>query len=106
MRTTALENLEKIFRSYGNMYETSVIIAKRAKQIADDRKESFEAELDSIGVTGHSDDNTINKDNWQEAVYKKYQKKPKPIISAISDLADDKISYRYIEDYQKFNNKK
>ena len=97
MKSTALENLEKILNSFSNIYEVSVIIAKRAKQVLDNRKESFETELDSIGVTGHLDEGPMNKDNWQEAVYKKYEKKPKPVIAATEDLATSKISYHYLK---------
>ncbi|MEM9737562.1 MAG: DNA-directed RNA polymerase subunit omega [Bacteroidota bacterium] len=96
MKSTALRSLKKMLDSFDNIYEVTIIIAKRAKQILDSRKESFEAELDSIGVTGHPEEMSINKDSWQEAVYKKYQKKPKPMITAIEDLVQDKISYRYL----------
>ena len=97
MKSTALGKLEKVLSSFDNIYEISVIIAKRAKQVLDNRKESFETELDSIGVTGHLDEGPMNKDNWQEAVYKKYEKNPKPIIAAIEDLATNKISYHYLK---------
>lgn len=96
--TNALENLKEILENSKNIYETTVTIGKRAKQIQENRKESFYTELDSIGVSNSEEPSTLNKENWQEALYNKYEKKSNPLIKAIEDIKQKKVTSRFVEE--------
>lgn len=97
----ALQNLKIILDGHDNFYEASVIIGKRAKQVLDNRQESFLAELDSIGVSQGEELPNASNENWREALYHKYEKMPKPVIVAIDDVAKKKVTYQYLREDHK-----
>ncbi len=95
--TKTLEYLNEMLQSSKNAYEISVVIGKRARQIQETQQQAFYAELDSIGITNAEDHPTLGTETWRESVYNKYEKTPKPLLKAIEDLHQEKITYHYLD---------
>ncbi len=98
MKKYSLEDLEALLRSDIGGYQATVIIAKAARRLLENRREAYREELDSIGVNGDMDKVPLSKENWQEAVYKKYIKQDKPILSALRLFKEGKIHHQRIEE--------
>jgi len=91
--TTVTRNLVDIDRKTGNLYESIVVIAKRANQINTDLKEEIN---DKLAEFSSSNDNLeeIFENREQIEMSRHYEKMPKPSLSAISEFMEDKLHFR------------
>lgn len=91
--TTITRNLVDIDRKTGNLYESIVVIAKRANQINTDLKEEIN---DKLAEFSSSNDNLeeIFENREQIEMSRHYEKMPKPSLSAISEFMEDKLHFR------------
>lgn len=81
----------------GNLYETIVILSKRADQIAKKMHEELTTKLNDFkSVMDTLEETTENKE--QIELVRKYEQMPKPTILAIYEFLNDKIKYKYKED--------
>ncbi|MBR3455281.1 MAG: DNA-directed RNA polymerase subunit omega [Bacteroidaceae bacterium] len=91
--TTITRNLADFSKETNNVYETVVIISKRANQIASDMKEELKKKLEEFG---DSNDALEEKFENQEQIQisKFYERLPKPSLIATQEYLDGKIHWR------------
>ena len=89
-------NFMELVSSTGNIYKTTVIIAKRAKQISLKTKAELNDRLVEFpSPTDNLEEAFDNKEHIE--ISKFYEKQPKPAIVATEEFLDDKLMYRYAE---------
>ena len=79
--TTITRDVKALSAEVGNIYETVVIIAKRANQIAADMKQELESKLQDF---------KLYNDNLEEVS----EKMPKPTLKAIKEFEEGKVKFR------------
>lgn len=91
--TTVTRDLTKFDEKTGNIYETLVVIAKRANQIASEMKEELGNKLSDFAS---SSDNLeeVFENREQIEISKYYEKLPKPTLVATQEYLDGKIYSR------------
>lgn len=84
---------EKIAEPSGNIYESIVVIGKRARQIAAQQKEELNSKLAEFAS---SVDNLeeIFENREQIEISKFYERMPKPSTVAVEEFLEGKISFR------------
>ncbi len=89
-------DIEKIAGPTGNIYESVVVISKRARQIAINIKEELSGKLAEFATT---DDNLeeIFENREQIEISKFYERMPKPTSTAIEEFLEGKLMYRMRE---------
>ena len=89
-------DIDKIAEPTGNVYESLVVISKRARQISVKMKEELNSKL---AVFASKEDNLeeIFENREQIEISRYYEKLPKPSLLAISEFEESKIYHRKIE---------
>ncbi len=77
----------------GNIYESIVIIAKRANQIAAETKQELTRKLADFSSTTDSLEETF-ENREQIEISRYYERLPKPILIATEEFLEDEIYYR------------
>lgn len=92
-QTTVTRDLLKFEDRTGNIYETLVVIAKRANHIGAELKEELSSKLSEFAS---SSDNLeeVFENREQIEISKFYEKLPKPTLIAIQEYLDNKIYFR------------
>ncbi len=88
-------NLEKIKNTTGNIYESIVILSKRARQIAARDKMELDEKLKYFEGFEDEEEYTFNEE--QERITKEYETRHHPAQRAIIELMEEKIYYRGTE---------
>ncbi len=92
-RTTITRDLDKLDNKTGNIYESLVIISKRANQISVEMKEELTQKLDEFA--SHTDNlEEIFENREQIEISKFYEKLPKPVAISIQDFENEKVYAR------------
>jgi DNA-directed RNA polymerase subunit K/omega len=95
-QSTALtpENFVELVKPTGNIYESTVVIAKRAKQIAlkikeelHDKLADFESQVDTL--------EEVFENEERIEISKHYEKQPSPVIVSIQEFLSGEVVYRY-----------
>lgn len=87
------QSLADIKERTGNLYESIVIIAKRANQINVSVKEELHNKLEEFA--SHTDSlEEIHENKEQIEISKAYEKMPHPTILATQEFLDEKIYFR------------
>ncbi|MDQ6845168.1 MAG: DNA-directed RNA polymerase subunit omega [Bacteroidota bacterium] len=90
-------NLTDIKAKTGNLYESIVVIAKRANQINISIKEELHNKLEEFA--SHTDSlEEIHENKEQIEISKAYERMPNPALLASAEFMEDKIYYRRNED--------
>ncbi|MES2427948.1 MAG: DNA-directed RNA polymerase subunit omega [Bacteroidota bacterium] len=91
--STVTRDLRELDVETGNIYESLVIMSKRANQISNNVKEELHAKLSEFAS---SNDNLeeIFENREQIEISKHYEKLPKPSLVAVQEFLDGKIYYR------------
>jgi DNA-directed RNA polymerase subunit K/omega len=99
-RTTITRDTIKFEDKTGNIYEAIVAMSKRANQISSEMKEELTSKLQEFAS---STDNLeeIFENREQIEISKYYEKLPKSVAIAMSEMMDDKIEIRKIESADK-----
>lgn len=86
-------NNDSIAEKTGNIYESIVVISKRARQISTVQKEELSGKLAEFAS---SVDNLeeIFENREQIEISKFYERMPKPSTTAIEEFANDEIMFR------------
>lgn len=93
---TITRDLSKLAAPTGNIYESVIIIAKRANQISAEIKQELSQKLDEFSNYADTLEETFeNKEQIEISRY--YEKLPKPSLMAISEFEEGQIYYRKIE---------
>ena len=97
--TTVTRNVHDLDRTTDNLYESLVVIAKRANQISNNVKEELHGKLAEFAS---SNDNLeeIFENREQIEISKYYEKLPNSVIIALEEFNNDEIYYRRATDEQ------
>lgn len=91
------KNLIDIKAKTGNLYESIVVVAKRANQINIAIKEELHNKLEEFA--SHTDSlEEIHENKEQIEISKAYERMPNPSILAMVEFMEDKVYYRRNED--------
>jgi DNA-directed RNA polymerase subunit K/omega len=91
--TTVTRDLTKLDTKTGNLYETIVIIAKRANQISAEMKEELNGKLAEF-ITTADNLEEIFENREQIEISKYYERLPKPTLIALQEYQEGKIYSR------------
>ncbi|MFW5793321.1 MAG: DNA-directed RNA polymerase subunit omega [Bacteroidota bacterium] len=94
--TTITRDLRKFDKDTGNIYQSIVIVSKRANQITLEMKEELNNKLTEFASsTDNLEEIFENREQIEIARY--YEQLPKPTLIATSEFIEDKIYYRIPE---------
>lgn len=86
-------DVDKIGVQTGNIYESVVIISKRARQIAINIKEELNNKLAEFATTVDNLEEVF-ENREQIEISKFYERLPKPTTTALEEFMEGKIMYR------------
>lgn len=86
-------DLDKIAAATGNVYESVVIISKRARQIAVNIKEELNNKLAEFATTVDNLEEVF-ENREQIEISKFYERLPKPTTTATEEFLEGKLNYR------------
>lgn len=91
--TTITRDVRQLDKKTDNIYESIVIISKRANQIANNMKEELHSKLAEFAS---SNDNLeeVFENREQIEISKHYERLPKPTLVAVDEFLNDKIYFR------------
>ena len=93
---TVTRNLAELAAPTGNIYETVMVIAKRANQISADLKQELSHKLEEFSNYADTLEETF-ENREQIEISKYYEKLPKPALTATKEFMEGKIVYRKTE---------
>lgn len=99
--STALtpRNFAELAKPTGNIYETTVIIAKRAKQIAVKTKEELNDKFVEFESQSHTDNlEEVFENEERIEISKYYERQSKPTVISTEEFLADEIAYRYSDE--------
>lgn len=79
----------------GNIYETVVILSKRSNQIAIAEKKELNEYLEAVKTDRDTMEEVV-ENREQIDVSKRFERRPKPTLRAISEFEDSQIFYEDI----------
>ncbi|MBS1542796.1 MAG: DNA-directed RNA polymerase subunit omega [Bacteroidetes bacterium] len=86
-------DIDKIAAQTGNIYESVVVISKRARQISINLKEELNNKLAEFATTVDNLEEVF-ENREQIEISKFYERLPKPTSSALEEFAEGKVMYR------------
>ena len=91
--STVTRDVRELDKTTDNIYESIVIISKRANQISNNLKEELHGKLAEFAS---SNDNLeeVFENREQIEISKHYERMPKPSLIAVDEFLNDKIYYR------------
>lgn len=93
-RTTETRDVEALEQPTGNIYESIVVMAKRASQISVEMKEELNAKLQEFATTQDNLEEVF-ENREQIEISRFYERLPKPHAIAVQELLEDKIYFRH-----------
>ena len=95
-RTTVTRDVDQLEERTGNIYESIVIISRRANQIAAEMKEELTSKLQEFA--SHTDNlEEVFENREQIEISRHYEKLPKPVAIAIREFQEGGTYYRNTE---------
>ena len=89
---TISRDMVSLSKDTENIYETVMIIAKRANQIAQEKKQELEAKLQEFAV--YTDENQeVFENEEQIELSRQYERLPKPTLVAAKEYEDGELYY-------------
>jgi DNA-directed RNA polymerase subunit K/omega len=92
-------DVDKIADQTGNVYESLVVIGKRARQISTKQKEELNSKLAEFASTVDNLEEVF-ENREQIEISKFYERMPKPATMATEEFMDGKVMYRRAEPKQ------
>jgi DNA-directed RNA polymerase subunit K/omega len=89
-------DIDKIYSPTGTLYESVVIISKRARQIAVNLKEELNGKLADFATTVDNLEEVF-ENREQIEISKFYERMPKPTTTATEEFLEGKLTYRMRE---------
>ena len=96
-QNTITRDVKNIAAVTGNIYESVVILSKRANQIALAEKKELNKKLEDFKNERETLDETF-ENREQIEISKYYERQPKPALVAISEFENGDIVYRTADD--------
>jgi DNA-directed RNA polymerase subunit K/omega len=91
--STITRDLRELDVETDNIYESIVIMSKRANQLSNNIKEELHQKLSEF-ASANDNLEEVFENREQIEISKYYEKLPKPSLVAIQEFLDDKIYYR------------
>jgi len=91
--TTITRDVRNLDTKTENIYESLVIIAKRANQIASTTKEELNSKLSEF-VTSNDNLEEIFENREQIEISKYYERLPKPTLTATEEFLEGRVYHR------------
>jgi DNA-directed RNA polymerase subunit K/omega len=101
-RTTITRDVQDLEQPTGNIYESIVVMARRAGQISLEMKEELNAKLQEFATTQDNLEEVF-ENREQIEISKFYERLPKPHAIAVQELLEDKIYFREVEPEKKLD---
>lgn len=92
-QNTVTRDIKHLAAPTGNIYETVVILAKRANQIALAEKKELNKKLEDFKNDRDSMDEVF-ENREQIEISKFYERQPKPVLVAVEEFQAGELSYR------------
>ena len=94
--TTITRDLREIEQETGNVYESIVVISKRANQIAVEMKEELSRKLEEFA--SYTDNlEEVFENPEQIEISRFFERLPKPSLISLQELVEDQIYFRINE---------
>lgn len=94
----APKNIHELIAPTGNIYESTVIITTRAKQVAMHMKDELDRKLEEfMSITEIKDSIDAQR---QYEITQHYERLPKPVIEATNEFLEGDIAFRYIDEVE------
>jgi len=91
--TTVTRNLDQLYSPTGNIYESIVIVAKRANQISVEMKQELNRKLEDF--SSYTDNlEEVFENREQIEISRFYEKLPKPSLVALQEFLNNEVYYR------------
>jgi len=91
--TTVSRDMSKMWKDTGNIYETVMIIAKRANQISAEIKHDLDKKLQEFNTFGDNLEEVF-ENREQIEISRFYEKLPKPTLVATKEYEDGEIFWK------------
>ncbi|MBB5396203.1 DNA-directed RNA polymerase subunit omega [Mucilaginibacter sp. AK015] len=91
--STVTRDLRELDMRTDNIYESLVIMSKRANQISNNIKEELHQKLSEF-ASANDNLEEVFENREQIEISKYYEKLPKPTLVAVQEFLDNKIYYR------------
>ena len=91
---TITRDIKNLAEPTGNIYETVVILSKRANQIALAEKKELNKKLEDFRGERDATKEEVFENKEQIEISKYYERQPKPDLVAISEFENDELFYR------------
>ena len=92
-QNTITRDVKYLAAPTGNIYETVVILYKRANQIALAEKKELNKKLEDFKNDRDSMDEVFENCEQIE-ISKYYERQPKPVLVAVAEFQNDELTYR------------
>jgi len=96
-RTTITRDVKDLEEQTGNLYQSIVIISKRANQVSSELKEELSLKLQEFATTSDNLEEVF-ENREQIEISKFYERLPKPHSIAVQEMLDDNVYFRRIEE--------
>ena len=94
--TTVTRDINQLDKETNNIYQTVMIVAKRANQISVELKQELNRKLEEFAYyTDNLEEVFENREQIEISKY--YERLPKPTLIATQEFLDDDIYYRMAE---------
>ena len=91
--STVTRNLNDLSQETGNIYESVVIIGKRANQIAAAMKDEISKKLQEFSTSNDNLEEVFENDE-QIQISRYYERLPKPSLIATQEFVEGKVYFR------------
>ena len=91
--STVTRDLRDLDKETDNLYESIVVISKRANQIAVDVKEELNGKLAEFATTNDNLEEVF-ENREQIEISKHYERLPKPTLVAIDEFLNEQVYFR------------
>ena len=91
---TVTRDVMELCEDTGNIYESVVIIAKRANQISADLKQELSAKLQEFSSSSDNAIDEVFENREQIEISRYYEKLPKATVLATEEFLENRIYYR------------
>lgn len=91
--TTVTRNIDSLNKGTNNIYETVIIVSRRANQISVEMKQELNKKLEEFAsYTDNLEEVFENREQIEISKY--YERLPKPTLIALQEFEEGKIYYR------------
>lgn len=94
--STITRDLSQLSAPTGNIYETVVIVAKRANQIAVEEKKELNSRLEEFSNFADTLEETF-ENREQIEISRHYERLPKATLVAVKEFEEGEIAYKMVK---------